>query len=76
MKKNFIVAILFALVFTSCNIEPTKYEYEVDNTNNNRFQIIYLQNGPQIQIMLDKETGVKYLLIENAYGAAITKLEE
>jgi len=74
MKKNFIVAILFALVFTGCNIEPTKYE--VDNTNNNRFQIIYMQDGPKIQIMLDKETGIKYLLIEDAYCAAITKLEE
>lgn len=77
MKKNFIIAILFAFVmaFTGCSGNGT--EYTVDDSCA-RFQITYAQNVNLgvISIIYDKETGNKYLFYKNGYGGGLTKLEE
>ena len=83
MKKNFIIAILFAfvMVFTGCSKNRTEYPVPVDDSCS-RFQIVYVQhanfagNFGLISIILDKETGNKYLFFKNGYGGGLTKLEE
>jgi hypothetical protein len=43
----------------------------------NRFEVIYKEGGglsTSKKILLDTETGVKYLLIESGYGVALTPL--
>lgn len=43
-----------------------------------RFEIIYTQSNPceMISILLDKETGQKYLVIDNEKGIALTEITE
>lgn len=82
MKK--ILFILFALVaFIGCDIQPVDVqEKSVKSEEYGRFQTIYTQNQTtypsRISILLDTQTGVKYLIVDEGYeqGLGITKLEE
>ena len=74
MKHLFYILILFVLV--GCASEP--YTSEVKN-DGKRFQIIYTPGGMDggfADIIIDKETGVKYLFVKEGYGGGLTKLEE
>ena len=47
------------------------------NDRDKRFEIIYKEGGgfaPTKQILLDRETGVQYLLFASGYGIAMTPL--
>jgi hypothetical protein len=76
--KKILFTIAIAMAFIGCDI-PESQEYEVNETKNTRFQTVYEQRGyDEIKIILDKETGVKYMYISGGYkyGAGLTKLEE
>ena len=77
--KKILFTIAIAMTFIGCELPPESQEYEVNETKNTRFQTVYEQRGSdEIKIILDKETGVKYLYIGGGYeyGAGLTKLEE
>lgn len=44
--------------------------------NNKRFIKIYKQSGAMdaVQVWVDRETGVNYLLVKSGYGAGLTPL--
>lgn len=79
--KNYVIGIGLVIlillgVLNACSTGPI--EHEVVN-NGNRFQIIYTQGGMDggfADIIIDKETSVKYLFVKEGYGAGLTKLEE
>ncbi len=80
MKKNFVIAILFALVTMLGGCEQTVETYPVEN-NDVRFQITYSQNTDNcrengIFVIHDKETGVNYLFVKKSQTGGLTKLEE
>lgn len=39
-----------------------------------RFEVIYKQDMGSYKILLDKKTGVQYLLATNGYGGGVTPL--
>lgn len=87
-----LIIIFGAIILTmsSCTIsctvsdenEYTKTE-ERDSDSDERFQVVYSQGETKIvgkrravYILVDKQTGVKYLFVRDVYGAGLTKLEE
>lgn len=80
MNKFFIFTyfVIFGLFFTSC-VKTSEYP---ENYDSSRFQVIYFQSGyPQDLtarsiILLDKNTGKKYLFHKSGYGAGLVKLDE
>ena len=75
--KKILYVFAFAMLFVGC--ETRKEEYPVVN-DECRFQITYSQglyggNG-NVNIIIDKTTGTKYLFYKSGYGAGLTKLEE
>lgn len=78
--KNYVIGIGLVIlillgVLNSCSTESIGHEV---SNNGNRFQIVYVQymGMESIQIIIDKETGDKYLFIKDGYGAGLTKLEQ
>ena len=77
MKKFFyLLALVF--IFTSCN-DPKPHSREVID-DEFRFQVVYSQylgySSGYALIIIDKETGVKYLLVKKGEAAGLVKLEE
>ena len=70
-----LVILILLGVLNACSTGPI--EHEVAN-NGKRFQIVYHQgmNGGYAEIIIDKETGAKYLFVKEGYGAGLTKLDE
>ncbi|MEI8175978.1 MAG: DUF6440 family protein [Candidatus Omnitrophota bacterium] len=73
----------YFLIFLICCIGAigavaVRSAYAADDTAGERFQSVYEQRGrlDYVQILLDKETGVKYLFCKYGNGAAMMKLEE
>lgn len=55
-------------------------QYMTQPEKKDRFELVFVQQlGSQlgiVQVILDKETGVKYLYYKYGFGASLTKLEE
>ena len=77
MKKIFYLLGL-AFVLTSCS-EPKPHSREVID-DEFRLQVVYSQyleyGSGYALIIIDKETGVKYLFVKKGEGAGLVKLEE
>ena len=73
--KKILVIFAIAMLFLGCNV---KYAERPLDSNNERFQLESSQwlKGGYVYIIVDKETGVKYMFYKNGYGAGLTKLEE
>lgn len=76
--KKILFLIAFALVFASCELKRS--ETTLVDTNGMRFQVTYSQSlgggGMSVHILVDKNTGTKYLFYRDFNGCGITKLEE
>ena len=78
--KKLLYIILLAGLLLSC--EPANNIERPNTQNEERFEIVYQQslrcNGIYAEIMIDKQTNTKYLLIDNfsVGGVAIIKLEQ
>ena len=70
-----LLGVLNACSTGACSTRPI--EHEIVNTDD-RFQIDYFQilDGGCVQIVIDKETGIKYLFIKKGSASGLTKLEE
>ena len=84
-RKFFLVLLVFTLAMMILGLlagcakrEP--YTYDVAYEDSDRFQVVYSQSMyPSvgcIDIIIDKETNIKYMLIKRADGVGVTKLEE
>jgi len=73
MYKQILMALLVCVALTGCS---GKYNSH-DENQNNRFYKVYEQGTDfttYYAVIIDKETGHKYLMIDAGYGAGLTKL--
>lgn len=71
--KKLLTVIAMAFLLAGCNVTPnTQY-----NIGAQRFEIEYIQDGfaYYIAILVDNETGQKYLLVKSGSGAGLTKMD-
>lgn len=73
MKRILLLMLCFAaLVFCAACESQSQTEQNTDS----RFKALYWQSESfdSITIIKDRDTGVQYLFIKNAYGAGVTPL--